>query len=372
DGTPADGTHEIAARLEAVLKRNPAHPGANHYYIHVIEASPSPEAALGSAQRLHDMMPAAGHLVHMPAHILQRVGQYEAAAEANRRGVAADEAYLKSTAVPDYYAMYLAHNWSFLAYATAMEGRKQETLTAVRKVTDVVPLEMVLAMGDSGWNLSQQYVALVRFGLWDEMIALLPPDARAPGLTAAYLYGRGTALAARGRLDEARAHLAKLEQLAATTPPDALAGLNLLSGVLAIAQPALAARIAASEQRDAAAIALLTQAVAAEDQLAYNDPSDWFLPVRHLLGAQLLNAGQAAQAEGVYRADLKLHPSNGWALQGLAVALGAQGKKRDAARITRELQQAWQHSDFRLPGSAYWLAGPDTAACACQHLAAAR
>ena len=372
DGTAEEGTEQIVAQLEAVLRRDPTHPGANHYYVHVMEASPVPERALPSAQRLRDAMPAAGHLVHMPAHILQRVGDYEAAAEANRRGAAADEAYFKSTAAPDYYAMYWAHNWSFLAYSTAMEGRKQETLTAVRKVAEVIPLEMVLGMGDSGWNLSQQYVALVRFGLWDELIALLPPDASAPGLTAGYLYGRGTALAARGRLDEARASLEQLRQLAARTPPDAVAGLNLFVDVLAIAQPALAARIAASERRDAEAVALLTTAVAAEDRLSYDEPSDWFLPVRHLLGAQLLNAGSAAQAEAVYRADLRQHPHNGWALKGLQMALSAQGKKRAATQVGAELETAWQHADFRLPGSAYWIAGADTAACACEHLALQR
>ncbi len=150
------------------------------------------------------MMPAAGHLEHMPAHILQRVGRYEEAAEANRRGAAADRAYFASTAAPDYYAMYLAHNYSFLAYSAAMEGRKAETLAPVQEVAGAVPRRMVLAMGDSGWNLTQQYAALVRFGLWDEMIALQPPMPAAAGLTAGYLYGRGLALAARGRIAEAQ------------------------------------------------------------------------------------------------------------------------------------------------------------------------
>ena len=366
DGQPADGTPEIEARLESVLRRDPNHPGANHYYIHAMEASPHPEKALASAERLSNMMPAAGHLEHMPAHILQRVGDYERAAEANRRGIAADRAYFAATSAPDYYGMYLAHNHSFLAFTAAMEGRKAETLTAVQSMASVAPLELVLAMGDSGWSLSQQYAALVRFGLWDEAIALGPPDARAPGLTAAYLYSRGVALAARGRLEDARAVLAQLRQLAASTANGAQAGFNTLHGVLEVAEPIVAARIAATEQHNDEALSLLRQAVTAQDALAYNEPADWFFPARHLLGAQLLIAGRAVEAERVYREDLERNPVNGWALYGLAAALRAQGKAADAARVTRKFDAAWRHSDVRLQASAFWFAGPDTLSCECQ------
>ncbi len=371
DGKPAAGTLEIEARLESVLRRNPSHPGANHYYIHVMEASPEPGKALASAQRLRGMAPASGHLEHMPAHILQRVGRYEEAAEANRRGVAADRAYFTATAAPDYYLMYLAHNYSFLAYSAAMEGRKAETLEAVQSVAQTVSVDMMLAMGDSGWNLTQQYAALVRFGLWDEMIALLAPDPRAKGLTAGYLYGRGVALAARGRIDEAKEALGGLQRLSTAGPADSAAGYNTLHDVLAVAQPIVAARIAASEGRGEEAIRLLEEAVAAEDRLAYNEPSDWFFPTRHLLGAQLLQSGQAARAEQVYRDDLRRNPGNGWALEGLTAALRAQGRSRDAAHAARELEAAWRHADMRLPGSAFWLAGADKSDCACEQRASA-
>jgi tetratricopeptide (TPR) repeat protein len=369
DGQPVAGTLEIEGRLESVLQRSPGHPGANHYYIHVMEASPDPGKALASAERLRGLMPAAGHLEHMPAHIMQRVGRYEEAAEANRRGVAADQAYFRATTAPDYYLMYLAHNYSFLAYSAAMEGRKAETLAAVQSVVQSIPLDMMLAMGDSGWNLTQQYAALLRFGLWDEMIAQLAPDPRASGLTAGYLYGRGVALAARGRIDEAKAALAGLQKLGVAAPAETPAGFNTLRDVLSVAQPIVAARIAASEDRREDAITLLVQAVAAEDRLAYNEPADWFFPARHLLGAQLLLAGRARQAEQVYREDLRHNPRNGWALQGLAAALKAQGRAGDAARTTRELDAAWQHADIRLPGSAFWFAGADTSDCACQRQA---
>ena len=369
DGQPREGTREIQARLEAVLKRAPAHPGANHYYIHVMEASATPQKAVAAAQALPGMMPAAGHLEHMPAHIMQRVGRYEEAAEANRRGVAADEKYFAGTNAPDYYAMYLAHNHSFLAYSTAMEGRKAETLTAVRAVVAVVPLPMLLAMGDSGWNLSQQYAALVRFGLWDELIALNPPDASAPGLMAAYLYGRGVALAARGQLQEARGSDAQLKALAESVPAEAQAGFNRLRDIIAVAEPVVAARIAATERNDAQAVALLRQAVAAEDQLAYNEPADWFFPTRHLLGAQLLIAGDARGAQAVYEEDLRRNPQNGWSLLGLSQALQAQGHKSAAQQAAQRYARAWEHADVRLPGSAYWFAGADTARCACEHVA---
>src|SRR5438309_1841926 len=365
-GQPVAGTLGIEKRLESVLQRSPGHPGANHYYIHVMEASPDPGKALASAARLHGMMPAAGHLEHMPANIMPRVGRYEEAAEANRRGVAADQAYFRATAAPDYYRMYLAHNYAFLAFSAAMEGRKAETLAAVQSVLQTIPLDMMLAMGDSGWSLTQQYAALVRFGLWDEMIALLAPDPRASGLMAGYLYGRGVALAARCRIDEARGALAALQQLDVTVAADTAAGFNTLRDVLSVVRPIVAARIAASEQRGADAITLLEQAVAAEDRLSYNEPADWFFPARHLLGAQLLLAGQATRAEEVYREDLQRNPGNGWALQGLAAALTAPGRAHEAARARQELDAAWRHADIRLPGSAFWFDGADVSDCACQ------
>ncbi len=368
-GKPAPGTLEIQARLESVLRRDATHPGANHYYIHVMEASPQPGKAVAAAERVRGMMPAAGHLEHMPAHIMQRVGRYEDAAEANRRGAAADRAYFASTLAPDYYAMYLAHNYSFLAYSAAMEGRKAETLASVQNVVDVYPVSMALAMGDSGWSLTQRYAALVRFGLWDEMIGLEPPAQGAVGLTAGYLYGRGFALAARGRAEEARAALAELHTLSSGIAPEVMAGFNSLRDLLGVAEPVVAARIAASEADNASSVDLLEQAVAAEDRLAYNEPSDWFFPVRQLLGAQLLIAGRARDAERVYREDLRRTPRNGWSLYGLTLALAAQGRTSAARRARPEQQQAWRHADVALPASAFWYAGVDTASCECEHRA---
>ena len=259
-----------------------------------------------------------------------------------------------------------ADNYALLAFSAAMEGRKAETLAAVQRVVATAPLAVVLARGDSGWNLAQQYAALVRFGLWDEAIALGAPDPQASGLTAGYLYSRGVALAARGRVEEARVVLAQLQQLAAAVPADAHAGRNSLRNILEVAEPIVAARIAATEQRSDEAIALLRAAVAAQDRLDYNQPADWFFPARHLLGAQLLIAGRAADAERVYREDLRRNPANGWALYGLAAALREQHRPHEAAQVQREFSTAWHLADVRLPASAFWFAGPDTTSCECQ------
>jgi tetratricopeptide (TPR) repeat protein len=220
DGKPAAGTDEILATLESVLKRYPRHPGANHYYVHAMEASPHPEKAMAAAERLKDMMPGAGHLVHMPAHIMQRVGRYEDAAEANRKAAAADQGYYAKTSPPDYYAMYTAHNYQFLAASTAMQGRKAETLAATQSMRKAIPDEMLLAMPGFDWPLSEEYSSLVRFGMWDEMIARPPPNAQFPALTGGYLYARGVALAAKGRIDEAISVLTRLQRLAESVPPD--------------------------------------------------------------------------------------------------------------------------------------------------------
>ena len=250
-----------------------------------------------------------------------------------------------------------AAHYSRLAWSAAMAGHKAQALAAVQN----------LRATDSGWDLTEQYAVLVRFGLWDEMLALPAPDPQARALTAGYLYARGVALAARGRVDDARAVLQALQHLAATTPPEARAGTNSLAAVMQVAIPIVEARIASTEHHPDVAVTLLRQAVAAQDQLDLSEPPDWFFPVRHLLGAELLQAGQAPQAAGVYREDLRRNPGNGWALCGLAAALRAQGKAAAAAGTADLFRVAWKSADVRLPGSAFWFAGPDTTSCECQH-----
>ena len=242
-------------RSEHVLKRDPKHPGANHYYIHAVEASPHPEQALRSAEVLDGMMPAAGHLEHMPAHILQRVGRYEEAAEANRKGAAADLAYLKETAPPDYYPMYLIHNFQFLANAAGMEGRRAETIEALKECAEAHARRYVLAMPGFDWSASFIYDGYTKFGMWDDMLSEPAPNPKLPGATISYLQSRATALAATGRLDEARAELAKTEKLIAAVPAEATQGNNAAKPLYEIGQLKAQARIAAREGKRDEAIA---------------------------------------------------------------------------------------------------------------------
>jgi tetratricopeptide (TPR) repeat protein len=352
-GKAAPGTDEVVATLASVLKADPEHPGANHYYVHALEASPHPEAAVASAERLRGLMPEAGHLVHMPAHIFQRIGRYEDAAEANRRGAAADLVYVGKTHPPDYYpVMYTAHNYQFLAFSAAMEGRRAETIAAADNSRKAVSDEMLLAMPGADWYVAEMYTARVRFGLWDEILAMSPPHPKLPGLTAGYLYGRALALAAKGQLVEARAALANLQSFAASVAPDAPAGMNSVPMLLAVAVPLVQARIAAGEHRNDDALAALRLAVAAEDKLAYNEPADWFVPSRQVLGAALLAAGKAAEAESIYREDLQRNRANGWSLYGLGAALKAQGKNDAATQVGKDFAAAWQRSDITLSASA--------------------
>ena len=353
DGTENPGTQQILDALRSVLKRDPKHPGANHYYIHAVEASPHPEDALASAIALEGMMPAAGHLEHMPAHILQRVGRYEEAAEANRKGAAADLQYLKETAPPDYYPMYLIHNFQFLGAAAGMEGRRAETIQALRDARQHMPDAMLIAMPGYDWPASFLYDGLVKFGMWDEMLKEPAPNPQLPGATISYLQSRATALAATGKVDEAKAELDKAANLIAATQADALQGNNHAKPIYDIGQLKAKARIASARGNRDQAIALLTQAVAEEDKLAYNEPNDMLFPTRHLLGAELLAAGRASEAEAVYREDLKRHPNNGWAFYGLSQALAAQKKDADAAAARKQFEQAWRKADVQLSATAF-------------------
>jgi tetratricopeptide (TPR) repeat protein len=353
DGTPNPGTDQIVALLQGVLAKDPKHPGANHYYIHAVEASQHPEKAVASAEALTGMMPAAGHLEHMPAHIMQRVGRYEEAAEANRKGAAADLTYLKETAPPDYYPMYLIHNFQFLASAAGMEGRRAETIGALKEARQHIPDQMLLTMPGFDWGASFIYDGYVKFGMWDEMLKEPAPNPQLVGATISYLQARATALAATGKPDEAKTELSKSAKLIATVPTDATQGNNAAKPLYDIGQLKAEARVASAQGQHDEAIRLLTQAVSEEDKLAYNEPNDMLFPTRHLLGAELLAAGKPAEAEAVYRADLQRHPNNGWSYYGLSKALAAQNKTADAAAASKQFEQAWTKADITLVATAY-------------------
>ena len=353
DGTPGPGTGEIVETLKRVLAADANHPGANHYLIHAVEASKNPEVALPSAEALKSMMPGAGHLVHMPSHIFQRVGRYEEAAQANRLGAAADVAYLKKTPPPDYYPMYLVHNYQFLAFAAAMEGRSAEAISASRAARSAMPDAMLVSMPGLDWSIGYLYDSLIRFGHWDEMLREPAPDSRLSGLTISYHQARATALVATGRTAEAERELTAAQAAMALTPADATQGMNAAAPLYEVGQRKAAARVAAAKGSLSTAIAILQEASAIEDKLAYNEPEDVFFPVRHLLGAALLDAGRAQEAEAVFREDLVRHPRNGWALTGLKAALLAQKRESEVEPVGVQLRGAWANADTPIARAAF-------------------
>jgi tetratricopeptide (TPR) repeat protein len=327
DGRPQPGTDEIVATLESVLARDPQHPGANHYYVHAVEASPTPERALPSAQRLHGLMPGAGHLVHMPSHIYMRVGRYEDAAEANRRAVAVDRAYIAAAKPAGMYPMmYYVHNLDFLWAAASMNGRSAEAIETANQLGQEATPEMARQMGDAEAALVAPVLALTRFGKWDEVLAApQPPEdlLYARGLSH---YARGIAFTRTRRLDDAARELGVLETITANIPADRMIVLvNSMKAVLTIGQ----------------------------DALNYMEPPPWYFPVRQSLGAELLAAGRAKEAEVVYREDLKRNPENGWSLHGLAASLRAQGKRKEAAKVDARFEKAWRHADVKLATSRF-------------------
>lgn len=352
EGDPTPGTPEIVATLERVLARSPEHPGANHYYIHAVEASRHPEAAEPVADRLTELMPGAGHIVHMPAHIYQRVGRYADASDANERAVSVDVATMRRAKPTGYYPMYLGHNYGFLAFSASMEGRRAVALSAARESAKAMPPGMIDMMPGMDFFVSEPLLAMVRFGAWDELLREPRPDAKYLVHAGFWLHAHGMALAAKGRLDEARKDLAELERVRAATPAELAASNNAARDVLAVAAKVLEARIA-TRGKQPNALAIWSDAVALADRLAYAEPDDWFYPVRHFQGAALLDAGRAEEAEVVYREDLRRHPHNGWALFGLAKSLSTQRRAAEAAQVRAEFDRAWKRADITLTSTAF-------------------
>jgi hypothetical protein len=353
DGQPAPGTLQAIALLEAVLARNLDHPGANHYAIHAIEESPNPARAAPEADRLAALEPAAGHLVHMPSHIWQRVGRYADAARTNDRAARADLAYFARATPPDGYAGYTAHNWHFEAFAAVEIGRRAEALAASQHASALFPSAELVKNHENAWRDGGVYFIHARFGDWPWLIAAPAPDARLQGLTAAYLWGRGVALAAEHRVQEAQIVRATLAKIQAATKADAYNGFNSLQSLYALALLTLDARIADATGNQALRIDLLTKAVQAEDAQYYDEPADWLMPTRPLLGRALLDNHRPADAEVVYREDLRHRPFNGWSLLGLSQALAGGGKQAEAASVQASFASVWTTADLRPAFSAF-------------------
>lgn len=353
DGTPYEGTREIVALLESVMERNPKHPGALHLYIHLLEPTKEPERAEAAADALLPLVPGAGHLVHMPSHIYQRVGRYADAVRSNELAVLADEDYITQCRAQGLYPMgYYPHNIHFLWFAATMDGRSSLAVDSARKVASKITDE-VLKEGPltAGFRVVPYY-ALTRFGRWDEMLREPGPPADNAFLTGMWRYARGLALLGKGRTDEAERELVELRRLAADPSLDyPLFSPNTARQVLAIAPEVLAGEVAGARKQFDRAIAHLERAVRLEDGLVYTEPAEWHYPPRHALGAVLLQAGRPAEAETVYWEDLKRNPENGWALFGLAQALRAQGKTDTAAAVERRFQKAWARADVTLNAS---------------------
>ena len=345
DGTPEAGTEEIVATLESVMKRDPDHLGAIHYYIHAVEASNNPERALAGANKLAALAPGAGHIVHMPAHIYIRTGDYEAAVKTNEQAAAVDRAYIKTSGVPGIYSMmYYSHNLHFIAMCAAMNGnyleskRNGELLVAnvAPHVKDMPPLE--------GFMTIPAAVEL-RFHHWNEVLKMPQPDPAMKTVTVFWHFARGLALAGTGKVAEAEAEYKIVADAEAATPPDVIFQMpinNKAKDIMKIAEDVLGAKIAMAKNDNTGAIATLREAVAIQDTLKYGEPPDWFFPVRESLGAALLMNGDTAGAEKTFREDLDRNPRNPRSLFGLHQALTQEKRDYDAGFIQKQFDTSWK------------------------------
>jgi tetratricopeptide (TPR) repeat protein len=354
DGKPQPGAIEIMELLETVMSISPMHPGANHFYIHTVEASPNPEKAEASADLLRDLVPGAGHLVHMPGHIDLRLGRYDNAVVANQKGIEADLAYVEATGRGGFYTLYRAHNYHFLAYAAMFDGRRELALKAARDMIDQIPLELVRIYPDFlDAFLSVPIHVLVRFGLWEELLEEEKPPADLYGTAAFWHYGRTVALSALGRVEEAEKEWEMLQTAAAEVPESRLWGNNPLSDVMKIGLLMAEGELEYRRGNHERAFELLREGVKRDDALRYDEPWGWMQPVRHALGALLVEQKLFEEAEAAYRRDLELHPQNGWALLGLEECLRNRGENKEADATRTAFLKSWERSDVVIKASCY-------------------
>ena len=353
DGQPQEGMAEALTLLEAVTAADPRHPGACHFYIHAVEKV-YPERAVPCAERLASLMPGAGHLVHMPAHIYVRVGRYLDAVETNQHAVHADETYIadQQPLIGMYTAGYYPHNYDFLAFAAMMIGRSQESIDAAGRVPTLLPPELFGAPGMDflqHWSIRPLFFA-IRFGRWDAVLATPEPPADRPHSLGMWHYARGRALAARGDGAGAARELEQLREIAARPELRTLKlEYNMSADLLAVAERVLTGWTESSAGRHGPAVMALGEAVEREDALLYGEPPEWSVPTRQDLGAVLLRAGRPAEAERAFREDLEKFPENGWSLSGLAQALRAQGRATDADGVEADFRRVWAIADAPPP-----------------------
>jgi len=356
DGSPRDFTHEAEAALQAALALNPDHTGALHYTIHMYERF-EPHKAEAAADRLELQAPDAGHLVHMPAHIYYRVGRYKDSADVNEAAAAADVAYFSWCRAPAAYAaLYYTHNLHFLWASAMIEGRSDAALVASRRIVAQVPVDQIKTFPFLEDFLVTPYYTLARFGKWDVILGEPAPPAEQKFVTAIWHYARGLAYARKGRAAEAQAEYQALAK-AAVDPALAPLGYDTTGGTagqrLSVAQHHLAGELALLRGDRKAAIAELEEAVRIQDAMPYSEPPPFYFPVRQALGVVLIEAGKPAQAEAVYREDLRRYPKNGWSLFGLSKSLAAQGKRGDAQYAATGYQHAFARADVKLAASSF-------------------
>ena len=348
-GQPKGAIGEIVMTLEDVVAKDPNNPGACHYYIHAVEASLTPEKALPCADRLAQLMPGAGHLVHMPAHVYMRVGRYDLAVQHNEHAVHEDAGFIERRHPAGLYPLiYTTHNYHFLWAALSMQGRSTEAIKAAREVSKRIPAEAVRQLPPLEYFSPTPYLALARFERWNELLEEPAPPADFKYTTGFYHYARGLAFAGTGKLAEAKAERDKLADIEEAMPPDQMANLNSMKTLLGIARRHLDAELALRQAKLEVALKALHEAVALEDGLTYDEPPPWYYPMREVLGTVLLGAGRTRAAEETFREDLKRNRENGWSLHGLALALARQGKTKEAAAITTRFKEAWAEADYQL------------------------
>ena len=355
EGDPVEKTPEFRAILERVMRHHPNHPAANHLYIHTMESSPWPELAEPAADRLVDLVPAAGHLVHMPSHIWMQTGRYDDAANCNRRAAALDDAWFEGDPNAGEYRVYMVHNRHFLAWAATMQGRRREALSASRAIeTEVPPALMEAFASFSDGVSSSKWHVLVRFGMWEEILKEPAPPKWALVGKAMQHYARGVAFANTERHEEAVKEIAALNNaVEGLVGQERNMGNQPASEVMKIAQHVLRGEASFKVGRRDEGLKELKEAVAIEEKLVYAEPVPWMMPARHAYGALLIVDGKYKEAEKIFIRDLEIYPANGWALIGLRDALNGQGRLGEAKHVEKAFRRAWVSADIIPPAACY-------------------